>query len=224
MPHPNRRIYSNASGGNFVINPFEALMESASQVCIASAYFSHDESVRRAAASGKKVLLLVGLNEATSPNAVRAVHRTPNIDVRYYTERFHAKFYLFDDTALLGSANLTDNGLRVNREGVICLGRQDDAEAIGELKALFAELWESADVLTVELPRFSGHLQTVQRRCSQWQRLIHRMRRSSGARWSSWSGRAVRQGNWPESSGVVPRPSVTGYVKPVAMKGVVMTV
>ena len=76
----------------------------------------------------------------------------------------------------------------------------------------------------LELPRFSGHLQTVQRRCSQWQRLIHRMRRSSGARWSSWSGRAVRQGNWPESSGVVPRPSVTGYVKPVAMKGVVMTV
>ena len=76
----------------------------------------------------------------------------------------------------------------------------------------------------LELPRFSGHLQTVQRRCSQWQRLIHRMRRSSGARWSNWSGRAVRQGNWPESSGVVPRPSVTGYVKPVAMKGVVMTV
>ena len=45
----------------------------------------------------------------------------------------------------------------------------------------------------LELPRFGGHLQTVQRRCSQWQRLIHRMRRSSGARWSSWSARAVRQ-------------------------------
>ena len=75
----------------------------------------------------------------------------------------------------------------------------------------------------LELPRFSGHLQTVQRRCSQWQRLIRRMRRSSGDRWSSWSGRAVRQGNWPESSGVVPRPSVTGYVRVIAMKDVVMT-
>lgn len=67
------------------------------------------------------------------------------------TERFHAKFYLFDDTAMVGSANLTYNGLIANREGVVCLDRQADAEAITELKALFAELWEGADVLTRDI-------------------------------------------------------------------------
>ena len=76
----------------------------------------------------------------------------------------------------------------------------------------------------LELPRFSGHLQTVQRRCSQWQRLIRRTRRSSGARWSSWSGRAVRPGSWRGSSDAVHRRSATGCVSPIAMKGVVMTV
>ena len=40
MPHPNCKIYSNAPGGNFVINPFEALMANASQVYAASAYFA----------------------------------------------------------------------------------------------------------------------------------------------------------------------------------------
>ena len=134
-----------------MINPFTALMESASKVCAASAYFSHDEPVCRAAAAGKKVLLLIGLNAASNPEAVRAVHKVPNIHVRYYTERFHAKFYLFDETAMLGSANLTHNGMIANREGVICLGRQADAEAITELKALFAELWEGADVLTDDI-------------------------------------------------------------------------
>ena len=151
MPHPRCRIYSNAPGGNFVINPFIALMESASKVCAASAYFSHDEPVRHAALSGKKVLLLIGLNAASNPQAVRAVHEAPNIDVRYYTERFHAKFYLFDDTAMIGSANLTHNGMIANREGVICLDHEADAEAITELKALFAELWEGADVLTGDI-------------------------------------------------------------------------
>ena len=82
---------------------------------------------------------------------MRAVHATPNILVRYYTERFHAKFYLFDEAAMLGSANLTNNGMTANREGVICLDREYDAEAIVELKALFAELWKGARVLTGDI-------------------------------------------------------------------------
>ena len=83
---------------------------------------------------------------------------------------------------------------------------------------------QASPELDMELPRFGGHLQTVQRRCSQWQRLIHRTRRSSGARWSSWSVRAVRQGSWHASSGVVRRRFVTGSVRAIATKGVVTTV
>ena len=148
MPHPNCKIYSNAPGGNFVINPFEALLANASQVYAASAYFTHHEPLCRAATEGKEVRLLIGLNAASSPEAVRAVHAMPNILVRYYTERFHPKFYLFDDTGMLGSANLTNNGMTANRECVVCLDCEDDAEAISELKALFAELWQGARVLT----------------------------------------------------------------------------
>ena len=157
MPHPSCKIYSNAPGGNFVINPFEALMENASKVYAASAYFTHHEPLYRAATEGKEVRLLIGLNAASSPEAVRAVHATPNIFVRYYTERFHAKFYLFDDTAILGSANLTNSGMMANREGVICLDQEEDAEAISELRALFAELWQHAPVVTGDIvERFSS--------------------------------------------------------------------
>ena len=59
MPHPNCKIYPNAPGDNFVINPFEALMESASQVCAASAFFSHHEPLCRAAAAGELLSILV---------------------------------------------------------------------------------------------------------------------------------------------------------------------
>jgi len=74
----------------------------------------------------------------------------PNLSVRYLTHRFHAKIYIFDDAALLGSSNLTDGGLMSNREAVICLDQPEDIEAIEEARGLFLELWESAQVLTTE--------------------------------------------------------------------------
>ena len=119
-------------------------------------------------------------------------------------------------------------GCFLDVRGTGLLGRafQQDSGGGGTRELREAELacHQSAfEVLELELPRFGGHLQTVQRRCSQWQRHIHRMRRSSGARWSSWSARAVRRGSWHASSGVVRRRSVTGSVRATAMKGVVMT-
>ena len=56
-------------------------------------------------------------------------------------------------------------------------------------------------VATLELIRFRGHPDTVQRRCSQWQRHMGLTRRSTVSRWSSWSERAARQGSCPGSSG-----------------------
>ncbi len=55
---------------------------------------------------------------------------------------------MFDGCAILGSANLTDGGLRSNREAVICLDQPEDFDAIEEVRALFLELWDSAKVLT----------------------------------------------------------------------------
>jgi hypothetical protein len=108
------------------------------------------EPIVNAARAGKSVQLLIGLNSATSPEAVCATHGIPNLAVRYLTHRFHAKIYVFDDAALLGSSNLTDGGLMSNREAVICLDQREDIEAVEEVRGLFLELWDSAQVLTTE--------------------------------------------------------------------------
>ena len=86
--------------------------------------------------------------------------------VRYFTDRFHAKLYIFgSDDVLLGSSNLTEAGLMLNREAVVHLENPGDGEAIEEARVLFAELWESAAVLTpAKLLDFKLALASIDRR------------------------------------------------------------
>jgi hypothetical protein len=128
---------------------------------IAAPYVTMTQELVEAASHGKSVRLLVGLNESTSPKALSAVHGLPNCAVRYFTHRFHAKIYLFNDEALIGSSNLTDGGLRSNREATICVDMPEDLD---ELRTLFSELWESAQVLTNEkLAAFTNISESVKR-------------------------------------------------------------
>ena len=145
-----RRLFSNGPSKDFVFNPFAQMLSETSGVSIATPYVTKTEDLLEAAKKGKQVSLLVGLNGSTSPDALWAVHDKPNIDVRYYTNLFHAKIYLFDNAALVGSSNLTEAGLRFNREATILLTASDDFETVEELRALFAELWEGAQVLTTD--------------------------------------------------------------------------
>lgn len=140
-----------------MINPFTKLASGAAQISIAAPYVTKTDTLILAARSGKRVDLLVGLNATTSPEALFAAYREPNIRVRYYTHRrFHAKIYLFDTAAMVGSSNLTDGGLQFNREATIILDDSEMPEAISELRAVFAELWEYAPVLTDDvLKRFA---------------------------------------------------------------------
>ena len=151
------RVFSNGPSKDFVINPFTKLASGATQISIAAPYVTKTDELIRAARSGKRVDLLVGLNSTTSPEALSAVHHEPNIQVRYYTHRrFHAKIYLFDTAAMVGSSNLTDGGLQFNREAIILLDDSEQPEAIVDLRAVFAELWDYAPVLTDEaLKRFT---------------------------------------------------------------------
>lgn len=142
------RIFSNGTAKDFVFNPFSRLTAGSSALHLAAPYFTEATPILEAAKAGKKVQLLVGLNQATSPEALQALFGIPGLAIRYLTRRFHAKIFVFDNAALLGSSNLTDGGLRANREGVICLDREEDAEAVEEIRALFVELWEAAEVLT----------------------------------------------------------------------------
>ena len=144
------RIFSNGGHNDFVINPLKDLIAHSSHVYLAAPYFTHAELVQEAIEAGKIVRLLVGLNSATSPSELSSLHQVPGVAIRYLTSRFHAKIYLFDDAAVLGSSNLTRGGLIENRESVVCLNRPEDADVIEEVRALFAELWEAGQVLTKE--------------------------------------------------------------------------
>jgi hypothetical protein len=155
------RIFSNGPSKDFVINPFREMVHRSTQLWIASPYVTMTQDLREAATNGKPVYLLVGLNSATSPEALSVVHGLSNCAVRYFTRRFHAKIYLFDNEALVGSSNLTDGGLLSNREATICVRQAEDLD---DLRALFSELWESALVLTTEkLKTFSGVYRSTRR-------------------------------------------------------------
>ena len=145
-----RRLFSNGPSKDYVFNPFSQMLTESSTVSIAAPYVTKTEDLLDAAKKGKQVSLLVGLNASTSPAALQAIHGKPNIDIRYYTNLFHPKIYLFDKGALVGSSNLTEPGLRFNREATVLFNEADDLERIEELRALFAELWDSAPVLTTE--------------------------------------------------------------------------
>jgi hypothetical protein len=144
------RIFTNGPRKDYVINPLKRLIEASSRLHFAAPYFTHAGPMLDAAKSGRSVQLLVGLNSTTTPEALKQVHEVPNLAVRYLTSRFHAKIYIFEDAALLGSSNLTDGGLYSNREATICLDQPEDRESIEEIRSLFLELWEAGQVLTRE--------------------------------------------------------------------------
>jgi hypothetical protein len=146
-----RRAFSNGPAKDFVVNPFTEMIQGAAQVCVAAPYVTETADLLKAANNGTTVKLLVGLNSSTDPKALAAAHGRPGLSIRYFTGgRFHAKIYLFDSAALVGSSNLTDGGLRANREATVYLEESRDHDTIDELRALFWELWESSRVLTTE--------------------------------------------------------------------------
>lgn len=154
-------VFSNGPAKDFVITRYQSMVHKSTQLWIAAPYVTMTQELFEAANRGKKVYLLAGLNTATSPQALAKIHGVPNCEVRYFTRRFHAKIYLFDSEALVGSSNLTDGGLQSNREATICV---TGAEELDELRALFNELWESALVLTMEkLAEFTRKCEELKR-------------------------------------------------------------
>src|ERR1700676_323556 len=103
-----KRLFSNGPSKDFVRGAFERLALKTRRLYLAAPYFDYAEPVVQAAQLGKSVQLLIGLNGATSPKSLADVLGKPGVHVRYFTHRFHAKLYVFDDAALVGSANLTD--------------------------------------------------------------------------------------------------------------------
>jgi len=93
------RIFSNGPSKDFVFNPFTQLMHKATRIYVAAPYVTETKELLSAAIDGTSVALLVGLNAATSPQALSDVYGIPNLAIRYLTHRFHAKIYISDTAA-----------------------------------------------------------------------------------------------------------------------------
>ncbi|MGG5819371.1 phospholipase D family protein [Falsiroseomonas sp. HW251] len=142
------RLLSNGHGRDLVRGAFEQLAKASSELLLAAPYFTYPDPLVDAATRGASIRLLIGLNAATHPSALDAVRERPRTFVRYYTGRFHAKLYVFDEAALVGSANLTDAGFQSNREIVAWFSEPQDEEAVDQARAIFETLWAHARPLT----------------------------------------------------------------------------
>ena len=149
-----------------MINPFTKLIYGSKRIYIAAPYVTKTDALLDAARAGTSVSLLAGLQDPPpDQQALMSIHGHPNVAIRYLTRRFHAKVYIFDGAALVGSSNLTDGGLISNREATIWLDQAEESQdKIEELQSLFLELWDAAQVLTTEkLKTFTATHATVRR-------------------------------------------------------------
>lgn len=148
-----RDVYANTARTGFTIDFFGLVQASPKVALLAAPFFTTYEPIEELTKKGCSVRLIVRLCEATKPNALKAAIDDPRVTIRYYTDqKFHAKLYIIDDAALVGSANLTKNGLQANREVGITLFRCRDA-AFEALPGIFDELWEYADTLTPDIQK-----------------------------------------------------------------------
>jgi hypothetical protein len=142
-----RDVYANTAQTGFTQNFFNDMAPSAQTAVLACPFFTHYSPVETLTKRGCEVKLLVRLCDATDPKALRRALADPKVSVKYFTSRlFHAKFYIIDDIALVGSANLTDAGMNKNREVSVALRRGEDP-AFDPLPGLFDDLFAQADQL-----------------------------------------------------------------------------
>jgi hypothetical protein len=146
-----RDTYGNTSSAGYTINWFSHCTSVACDAYLASPFFTTTEPVEALTKHGCTVHLLVRLCSITTPAALRQALANPLVRTRYYTDRdFHAKLYIVGNAALIGSANLTDSGLKTNREVSVVLQKDRDP-GFDDLPPLFEMFWSSAETLTADV-------------------------------------------------------------------------
>ena len=90
-------------------------------------------------------ILTTTYNNFNDPDALRKLLEFPNIELRVFQGDFHTKGYLFHNdgysTIIIGSSNLTQKALKVNKEWNVLLHSLPDGEMLENAKAEFEELW-----------------------------------------------------------------------------------
>lgn len=146
-------LYANTRETGYTINFFMKAGPHPRSGLLAAPFFTTNDPIKALTDKGCDVRLIVRFSPITTPEALREALENPRVKVRYFTDaKFHTKLYIIDDIALVGSANLTDSGLKANRELSVLL-KQDQDEAFYALPGLFDELWNDAYVLNEEVLR-----------------------------------------------------------------------
>jgi len=141
-------LYTNRNSlSDFVKNGITLHAEKVSNIYIAVAFFTNYEIVQEIA-ENCQIKMVVRLDFPTSPKALRELIKNNNVSIKYYTSKaFHPKLYIFgDQTALVGSANLTHAALQTNQE--ITVSIQSSDQRFDALKILFSDYWDDAKDLT----------------------------------------------------------------------------
>jgi PLD-like domain len=146
-------LYANTRATDFTINFFLNTGPRPRSGFLAAPFFTAIEPIKALTDKECDVRLIVRFSPITTPEALRQAFENPRVKVRYFTDaKFHTKLYIIDDAALVGSANLTKNGLESNRELSVLLRKNRD-EAFYALEGLFDDLWNDADVLNEDVLR-----------------------------------------------------------------------
>ncbi|KUO66917.1 MAG: hypothetical protein APF80_09190 [Alphaproteobacteria bacterium BRH_c36] len=151
-----RKLYTNFRAGDYAINFFMLNAKGTQSAQLACPFFTTPQPIQLLHDDGcRNIKVIIRLCGATTPAAIASVRSLPGVTLRYFTSQaFHAKFYILDSLAMLGSANLTDAGMSANREIAITIDSED--EVFDELPTYFDDLWDSAAVLTdAVLARFA---------------------------------------------------------------------
>ena len=72
------RLFSNRGSTNYVMNPYQEQINRSKEILIAAPYVTKTDQLVTAAHDGKRIKLIVGINESTSPQALFAVIELPN--------------------------------------------------------------------------------------------------------------------------------------------------
>ena len=100
---------------------FEEMENFYDSILIATAFFSETETIIKMIDKNINISLLISLRFPTDPYALEKIYVHQNVDVKFLSNDFHSKFYIFlkDNipvAGIIGSSNFTNGGLEKNIE------------------------------------------------------------------------------------------------------------
>ena len=141
-------LYTNSNAkSDFLKFALEKNIKENEDIYIATAFFSYTDFIKKAVERNCTIKLIVRISLATSMQSLKEISQMNNVNIRFFTsEKFHPKLYIFgNSTAFIGSSNLTQSGLTSNQE--INISIESENPIFDDLKSLFYEYWEQAEVL-----------------------------------------------------------------------------